>query len=105
MKTLIWFLLTLCLAVWSGLCWFAYNAIGMGGRYAARNADALGPDAEVIELFSNWALWGASFGEWAVIGVWGIGVVLALLFGWLANMLVRSAKNQLDNRPSPPPAI
>jgi hypothetical protein len=105
MKTLVWFLLSLCLAIWSGLCWFAYQAIGIGGRFAARNADAIGPDAEAIEMVSNWALWGASFGEWAVIGVWGVGVVVALLFGWLANSLVRVAKDKIDNRPTQPPAI
>jgi hypothetical protein len=92
MKTLVWFLLTLCLAVWSGLCWFAYHAIGIGGRYAAQNADALGPDAEVVEQISNWALWGASFGESAVIGVWGIGVVLALILGFVANKLLTKAR-------------
>jgi hypothetical protein len=99
MKTLIWLLLSLCIAVWSGLCWFAYEAIGFSGRFAARNADAVGPDAETVEQFSSWALWAASFGEWAVLGVWGIGTFIALVLGWLANKLLRTAKTQLDNQP------
>ncbi len=103
MKTAFWIILSLCIAVWSGLCWLAYQVIGVGGRYAARNADALGPDAEVVEQISNWALWGTSLGEWAVVGVWGLGVALALLLGLVANKFWRAAKEPPS--PTPPRAL
>jgi hypothetical protein len=104
MKTIFWIVLSLCITAWSGLCWVAYQVIGVGGRYAARNADALGSDADVVDEVSNWALWGTSFGEWAVIGVWGLGVVLALALGALANRLLGQRNNsnpQLEDQPPP----
>lgn len=92
MAKLFWLLVVFCITVWSGLCWLAYQLIGAGGRFAARNADAFGPNAEFVEQLSNLALWGTSLGEWAVFGVWLLGTGLTLALGYAASKLLGRAK-------------
>jgi hypothetical protein len=82
MKTLIWIVTAAIAATWSLLCWGAHALIGYGGTLAATNADIvpyLPP--EMIELASWLAVIGTNVGEWLVVAVWAVGVIVVLALG------------------------
>jgi hypothetical protein len=81
MKKLLWGVIALALVVWSGLAWVAHSLVGWGGSVASGNADIVTLNPEAVEWLSWLALFGTGVGEWLVVGVWAIGVVVALLLG------------------------
>jgi hypothetical protein len=87
MKKLVWLIVAVAIAIWSGLAWAAHSLIGWGGTVANNNADIVTQNPEAVEWLSWLALFGSDVGSWLVIGVWGFGVLLALLIGFAGTRL------------------
>lgn len=87
MKRLIWSIVAIGLLVWSGLAWAVYSLLGWGGNLASSNVDILTPNPEVVEWLSWLTMFGSDVAEWFVVGVWGAGVVLALVIGFAGTRL------------------
>jgi hypothetical protein len=96
MKLLIWFATVALAGVWSLLCWGAHVLIGYSGGVVARNADVvpwLPP--ELVELTSWLAIVGTNVGEWAVIAIWALGVVVLLVLGGVGSRLVGRRRQRI----------
>jgi hypothetical protein len=87
-KKILWAVIGIGLVVWSGLAWFVHSLIGWGGSVANRNVDVLTPSPEAVEWLSWFTMFGTDVGEWVVVGVWGLGVALALLVGFAGSRLL-----------------
>jgi hypothetical protein len=88
LKRILWTVIGLGLIVWSGLAWFLHSLIGWGGSVANNNVDVLTPSPEAVEWLSWLTLFGTGVGEWFVVGVWGLGVLLALVVGFAGTRLL-----------------
>jgi hypothetical protein len=88
MKKLVWGIIAIGIALWSGLAWLAYQIVGWGGHVASGNADILTPHPETVEWLSWLAIFGTGVAEWIVLAVWAIGVVIALALGALGGRLL-----------------
>jgi hypothetical protein len=95
MQRLVWFGVAAILALWSGLAWIVHSLIGIGGGFAARNADIV-PSPEAVEWLSWLSLFGTSLGEWIVLAIWAIGAGLLLLFGFAGTRLLPYLRSYLD---------
>lgn len=100
MKTLIWGITWIAVAVWSALCWLAHMLIGAGGAIIGGNADAV-PDVppEIVEWVSWLAYAGASVGEWLMVIVWAAVTALMLGLGYFLARLA-SARRPASARSS-----
>lgn len=76
MKRVLWIVFWLFAAVWSGLAWLVWVAIGAVGRGAAANVDFPEFDPEWVEWLSSASLASAAVGRWFVVGLWALGLVL-----------------------------
>lgn len=85
MRKMVWPFIALGLIVWSGIAWLAHSLLQWGGNVASSNVDLVPVDPETVELFSWLAVFGTDVLQWAVIGVWGLGVALALGLGFLGQ--------------------
>ncbi|MFN0192644.1 MAG: hypothetical protein ACKVP5_11860 [Aestuariivirga sp.] len=81
MRKLIWFLTIAVVVVWSGLAWLVHAAIGVGGNFAASNADIVPLDPETVEWISWLASFGTGVGEWLVLAVWAVVAAVVLAIG------------------------
>ncbi len=103
MKSLIWLATAALAAIWSLMCWGAHALIGYGGNIAARNADVvpyLPP--ELVELASWLAVAGTNVGEWLVVAVWVLGMVILLaLVAVGRRVLGRRSEAPADERANP----
>ena len=88
MKKLLWPIVGFGIAIWSGLAWAAHSLIGWGGQIVSSNADIVTPHAETVEWLSWLAIFGSGVGEWLIIGVWAIGVLIALALGFAGSRLL-----------------
>lgn len=88
MKKLVWPVIAIGLLIWSGLAWMAHSLVGWGGNLASSNADIVTPVPEAVEWMSWIALFSTNLIEWLVIGIWAIGVVIALAIGFAGNRLL-----------------
>lgn len=88
LKRILWTVIGLGLIVWSGLAWFLHSLIGWGGSVANNNVDVLTPSPEAVEWLSWLTVFGTDVGEWFVVGVWGLGVLLALVVGFAGTRLL-----------------
>lgn len=79
MRSLAWILAGVALAVWSALAWAVHALVGFAGGVAGRNADLATSDPQTVEWLFEAARLATGLGEFAVIGVWGLGAVLILL--------------------------
>jgi hypothetical protein len=89
MKTLIWLSALVLAGIWSLMCWAAHALVGYGGQRAARNADIvpyLPP--ELIELASSLAVAGTNVGEWLVVAVWIVGLLILAALAGIGNKLL-----------------
>lgn len=98
MKTAIWIVTWVVIAVWSGLSWIAHGLIGVGGNLVANNADII-PAAD--PLLVEWASWlaiaGTGVGEWLVIALWAIVSLVLLALGFIAARLAPRLKTSLQS--------
>jgi hypothetical protein len=100
MKTLIWILFAIGLAVWSFMAWLAHTVIGFGGNIASGNADVFGLPPEAVEFVSWFAQFGAGVGEWLVIVVWALGAAIMWFTAYLLTRLLPGASrltNEVGN--------
>jgi hypothetical protein len=88
MKKAVWAVIGLGLMIWSALAWFVHSLVGWGGALASGNADIVTPHAETVEWLSWLALFGTDVGQWIVIAVWVLGVLLALVLGFAGNRIL-----------------
>jgi hypothetical protein len=88
MKTLVWTLTGLVLALWTLVAWITHGLVGVAGGLIAGNADILPADPLLIE----WAAWlasaGTGVGEWLVVAVWGFVSLVLVALGFVATKLV-----------------
>jgi hypothetical protein len=98
MRKLVWALIGVGLVIWSALAWLAYGIIHWGGNVASGNMDQISVDPESVELLSWLAVFGTDLAQWIIIGVWGLGVVVAVGLGFLGQKLMprlQTLKNQI----------
>lgn len=87
MRTLVWIVTAVLIALWSAAAWLLHAVIGLGGSLASGNADLLPADPEIIEWVS-WLAWtGAWAGEWLVIGVWAVVTLIIAGLGFAGARL------------------
>ena len=88
MRTLIWIVTWVVIALWSGLAWIAHGLVGVGGNLVAGNADLIPADPLLIE----WASWlvssGTGIGEWLIVALWAIVSTIFLALGFVATRLL-----------------
>ena len=88
MKTLVWVLTGLALALWSLVAWVTHGLVGVAGGLVASHADIIPADPLLIEWASWLASAGTGIGEWLVIAVWGFVSLVLLALGYVATRLV-----------------
>lgn len=88
MKTLVWVLTGLAIALWSLVAWVTHGLVGVAGGMIASNADILPADPLLIEWTSWLASLGTGIGEWLVVAVWGFVSLVLLALGYVATKLV-----------------
>ena len=88
MKTLVWVLTGLAIALWSLVAWVTHGLVGVAGGMIASNADLLPADPLLIEWTSWLASLGTGIGEWLVVAVWGFVSLVLLALGYVATKLV-----------------
>ena len=97
MKTLIWIVTWVVIALWSGLAWIAHSLVSVGGNLVANNADII---PAVDPLLVEWASWlatvGTGVGEWLVIALWAIVSLVIFALGFIATRLVPRLKSSLQ---------
>ena len=88
MKTLIWGLTAILIALWSLVAWAAHALLGAGGQLAANNADLIPADPLAIEWISWLANSGTGLGEWLIIVLWGFVSLVIFAIGFVATRFV-----------------
>jgi hypothetical protein len=88
MKKIVWPIVGVAIAIWSGLAWLAYGLVGWGGQIASSNADVVTAHPETVEWLSWLAMFGSGVGEWLVLGIWAVGTFLALAIGFAGTRLL-----------------
>jgi ABC-type glycerol-3-phosphate transport system substrate-binding protein len=88
LKRILWVFIGFALIIWTGLAWFIHSLIGWGGSVANNNVDVLTPSPEAVEWLSWLTMFGTGVAEWIVVGVWGFGVILALVLGFAGSRLL-----------------
>ena len=88
MKTLVWTLTGLVLALWSLVAWIIHGLVGVAGGIVASNADILPADPLLIEWASWLASAGTGVGEWLVVAVWGLVSLVLLALGFVITKLL-----------------
>lgn len=101
MKKLVWVVLGVGILIWSGLAWFVHSLVGWGGAVASGNADILTPVPEAVEWLSWFAIFGTNIGEWIIISVWALGVILALIIGFASSYFLPQLKGLAEKLKSP----
>jgi hypothetical protein len=99
MKTLIWIVIWVVIALWSGLAWIAHSLVSVGGSLVASNADII---PSVDPLVIEWASWlatvGTGVGEWLVIAIWAIVSLVIFAIGFVVTRLVPGMRPALQSR-------
>ena len=99
MKTLIWAVTGVVIAIWSGLCWIAHGLVSVGGNLVANNADII---PAVDPLIVEWASWlasvGTGVGEWLVIAIWAIVSLVIFALGFVVTRFLPGARPAVQNR-------
>jgi hypothetical protein len=90
MKKIVWGVVAVGLMLWSALAWVVHSLVGWGGSLASGNVDVLTPHPEAVEWLSWLAILGTDVSEWIVIGIWGLGVIFALILGFVGTRLFPS---------------
>lgn len=93
MKKLLWPVVAFCVALWSGLAWAAYQVVDWGGQIVSNNVDIVTPHPESVEWLSWFARFGSNVGESLVVGVWAVGVVIAIGLGFVGSRLLPGLGN------------
>lgn len=88
MKTLVWTLTTVVIALWSLVAWITHGLVGVAGGLVASNADILPADPMLVEWASWLASAGTGVGEWLVVAVWGLVTLVLVALGFVATKLV-----------------
>ncbi|PZF76542.1 hypothetical protein DK847_12100 [Aestuariivirga litoralis] len=88
MKTLVWTLTTVVIALWSLVAWITHGLVGVAGGLVASNADILPADPMLVEWASWLASAGAGVGEWLVVALWGFVTLVLVALGFVATKLV-----------------
>jgi hypothetical protein len=88
MKTLVWTLTGLVLALWSLVAWIIHGLVGVAGGIVASNADIIPADPLLIEWASWLASAGTGVGEWLVVAVWGLVSLVLLALGFVITKLL-----------------
>ena len=89
MRTLVWIIAAVALAVWSALAWAVHALVGFAGGVAGRNADIATSDPQTVEWLYEAARLATGLGEYAVIIVWALGAIVILLAPMAASMIAR----------------
>jgi len=95
MKTIVWSIFAVALAIWSLLAWGAHAFVDAAGGFAARNADAAPVSPEAVEFLSWFAYLGAGVGEWLVIAVWAVVSGLMALGAYLITRFVPGSAERI----------
>jgi len=88
MKTLVWTLTTVVIALWSLVAWITHGLVGVAGGFVASNADILPADPMLVEWASWLASAGTGVGEWLVVALWGFVTLVLVALGFVATKLV-----------------
>jgi hypothetical protein len=96
MKTLVWILAWISVAIWSLVAWAGHGLLGFAGGMVADNADVAPVTPEGVELLSGLADWMTWAGQGAVVVVWAVGALAILGVAALVARLLRP-------RPPAPP--
>ena len=88
MKTLVWVLTGIVVAIWSLVAWITHGLVGVAGGLVASNADMIPADPLLIEWASWLASAGTGVGEWLVVALWGFVTLVLLALGFVASKLV-----------------
>lgn len=94
MRTLVWIITWIVIALWSGIAWAAHWVIGLGGQVVSSNSDILPVEPEMVEWASWLAVFGTDVGEWLVIIVWAIVAAIIFALGFIVTRLVPAAQTQ-----------
>ena len=92
MRTLIWTITWVVIALWSGLAWIAHGLVGVGGNLVANNADVIPADPLLIEWASWLAASGTGIGEWLIVALWAVVSAILIALGFVATQLLPRLK-------------
>lgn len=102
MKRIVWAFGWAGVVVWSIVCALAYGLFDLGGRLAARNADAFSSDPETVESIFRVFSFLHSLSTSAILVVWALVSLLILAVPWIFDRMVGSPSRQpaLGRRPA-----
>ena len=100
-KKLLWPVIGLLLVAWSALAWFVHTLVGWGGQLISQNADVVTPHAESVEWLSWLATFGSGLVEWLIVGIWALGVGLAVVIGFAGPRLLSRFRGLTQSLGSP----
>lgn len=86
--------------LWSLVCWAAYAAFDLLGRFLKRNADAVSSDPEIVEGVFAILNFLHGLSTSAVLFVWAVVTLLILAVPWLIDRMLAPPKGA----PARPPA-
>lgn len=99
MKSLIWIVTWVAIALWSGLAWIAHSLVSVGGSLVASNADII---PAVDPLLVEWASWlatvGTGVGEWLIVAIWAIVSLVIFAIGFVVTRLVPRMGQAMQSR-------